>query len=322
MKVDVHAHLYPPRYLEAVERLTAGSSSPWTDAVRRILTNKIAPNARMTEVAQRIEAMDEAGVDVQILSLSIPHAYFDDPAVAVALASLTNDLLAEVKAANPARFRAFAVLPLPHVDASLHELDRALGPLGLDGVTLGANIGGRHVDDPAFAPVYEALDARSALLFLHPMIPPGQEDLADYDLSSSVGFHLDTTAAVLRLVYSGIVRRSPGMHVIVPHLGAFIPYVWDRIESSYRTRPEAQEHIDEPPTAYLRRMYYDSVNFHRPAWDCALATVGAERLMLGSDYPFALGSMTKAVAVIDDLPIDAEAREAIFGGTVMSLLER
>src|SRR5581483_11092240 len=150
VKIDVHAHFYPRAYLDAVARLTEGDTSPWTLGVRRLLAAKIAPERRMVEIDAHIEDMDRAGVDMQALSLSIPHAYFDDESVAVELARIGNETLAEVCAKHPSRFKAFVTLPLPHVDAALKELDRATATLGLHGVTIGANVKGRHLDDEAF----------------------------------------------------------------------------------------------------------------------------------------------------------------------------
>lgn len=320
MKIDVHAHLYPQRYIEEIQSVTAGASDPWSRTVQKIVALKIASDPLMSDVERRLETMDEVGVDQQVLSLSIPHVYVDDPAKAAELAKLTNDLLAEIKADHPDRFRAVAVLPFPHVDEAVKEFARATDDLGLDGVTLGGNINGRPLDDPSFEPVFQAMGEHETLLVLHPMFPPGAEHLADYDLAPAVGFAMDTSAAVLRLIYGGVIERNPGMNVVVPHLGAYIPYVWDRIERSHQTRPEARVNVERPPTYYLSQMYYDSVNFHPPAWDCALRTVGVDHLVLGSDYPFALGGMDRAVETIDGLDLDADQKERIYSGNLLQLL--
>jgi predicted TIM-barrel fold metal-dependent hydrolase len=320
VKIDVHAHFYPKRYLAALLRLTEGDSSPWTLGVRKLLVTKIAPDRRMVEIEAHLEDMDRAGVDLQVLSPTIPHPYFDDQPLAVELAKVSNDALAEVCARYPARFKGFAVLPLPHAEAALAELARAINSLGLHGVVLGANVKGRHLDDESFLPVYREINRRKLTIFLHPMIPPGQEEMADYDLSAAVGFHLDTTLATLRLVYRGVFEENPDLNFIVPHLGAMIPYVWDRINSSYRTRPEAQLHVKRPPAEYLTRLYYDSVNFHPAAWRCALETVGVDRIVYGSDYPLPIGSMERGIALVDALDITPERREMIYSGTAARLL--
>jgi aminocarboxymuconate-semialdehyde decarboxylase len=318
--IDVHAHYYPRAYLDAVSRLTEGDVSSWTMGVRRLLTTKIAPERRMVDIDSHIEDMDRAGVDMQVLSLSIPHAYFDDETVAVELARTANDALAEACTRDPSRFKAFATLPLPHVDAALAELDRATGALGLHGVTLGANVKGRHLDDEAFLPLYQEIARRDLTIFLHPMIPPGQEEMVDWDLSASVGFLVDSTLAVLRLAYRGVFEQHPALKFIVPHLGATLPYIMDRVDSSYRTRPENRVHIPHPPSHYLKRLYYDSVNFHPAAWSCALESFGAEHIVLGSDYPFPIGSMERSIERVEALDITPQQREAIYSGTALTLL--
>ena len=320
MKIDIHSHYYPKSYLETLDRLTQGDTSPWALGVRKMLTAKIVPNHRMTDLDAHLDDMDQAGVDMAALSLSMPHVYFDDEGVAVELAKITNDALADTCARHPDRFKGFAVLPLPHVDAALNELDRAINTLGLHGVTLGANIKGRHLDDENFLPLYREIDHQRLTIFLHPMIPPGQEEMADYDLTAAVGFLLDSTLAIMRLVYRGVFEENRRLNFIAPHLGALLPYIWDRIETSHRNRPEAQTYIKQSPAAYLQRMYYDSANFHQPAWTCALETVGVERIVYGSDYPFSLGSMTRAIDCIEALDITSQQREMIYSGHALQLL--
>jgi aminocarboxymuconate-semialdehyde decarboxylase len=320
MKLDVHSHFYPKAYLERLEQLTAGDSSPWTLGVRKLLSTKIAPDRRMVDIGAHVEDMDRSGVDVQALSLSVPQVYFDDERVAVELARVTNDALAEVCARHPGRFKGFAVLPLPHTEAAIRELERATGQLGLHGVTLGANVKGRHLDDEGFLPLYREINQRRLTIFLHPMIPPGQEEMADYDLSAALGFLMDSSLATLRLVYRGVFEENPDLNFIVPHLGAVILYAWDRINRSYATRPEAQLYIKRPPADYLKRLYYDSVNFHPPAWLCAAETIGYEQIVFGTDYPFPLATIDDAIACIEELPVTPQQREMIYSGTALRLL--
>ncbi len=320
MKIDMHAHFYPKRYLDTLQQLTEGDATPWAQGVRKMLNAKIAPNRRMVDIHAHLEDMDRAGVDMEVLSLSMPHVYFDDLDTAVELAKITNNEIAEICAQHPTRFKGFAVLPLPHMDATLAELDRAMNTLGLHGVTLGANIKGRHLDEEAFLPLYQELDHQRTALFLHPMIPPAVEEMADYNMSAAVGFLVDSTLATLRLAYRGVFEENPHLNCIVPHLGAVLPYAWDRIETSYHSRPEAQTYIAKPPTDYLSRLYYDSANFHLPAWHCMMETVGVEQIVLGSDYPFALGSKERAIECIEALDITPAQRELIYCGNAQQLL--
>lgn len=319
MIVDVHAHYYPPAYLRELGGAWAGGSAR-DQANRRLVETKIAPDPRMSDVDVRLEAMDRLGVDQQALSVSLPQVYFEDRALAVGLAQVVNDSQAELCRRHPDRFKGFASVPLPHAAAAVDELRRAIEHLGLHGLVLGTNVLGRFLDDPEFAPLLEEANRLRLAVFLHPMMPPGVEQMLEYDLAAVVGYLVDTELCVLRLAYSGALERWPELKIIVPHLGAFLPYNWNRLEMSFAWRPETHTHIDRPPTEFLKQLYYDTVNFHLPALRCACDTVGARQIVLGSDYPFGLGSMERPLALIRELGLPAEIEAGILGETAGRLL--
>ncbi|MDP2935029.1 MAG: amidohydrolase family protein [Dehalococcoidia bacterium] len=319
MKIDVHAHYYPLDYLEEIERL-ADRSNLRDQAWLGINERKVKTTPAMWSVDQRLAEMDAAGVDMQALSLSIPNVFFEDRAVAVALAQSTNEALADICRKHPRRFKALASLPLPHVDDAIVEMRRAVEHLGMHGLVLGSNINTRPLDSPEFMPLYEEADRLGLAIFIHPMIPMGIESLGVYDLAAGAGFLLDTTVAAARLAYSGVLERCRNLKVIIPHLGGVIPYIIKRLDNSYRTRPECRLVISNPPSHYLTRLYMDVVSFHQPALRCALDTVGAGQLLLGSDYPFALGSMEQAVASVKELGLPAEDEERVFSGNALGIL--
>ena len=320
MRIDVHGHYFPPAYLDVFERAYANPANDRELGVKKILDNKIRPTRTMYEIDLRLADMDRAGVDVQVLSVSIPFTYHADRAIAVAMAQAVNDGTAEACRKHPTRFKGFASLPLPHVDAALDELARAIDTLGLHGVVLGGNILQEPLDKAAFAPVFDEINRRNLALFIHPTVPCGIEAMQDYDLAAAVGYLLDTCLAALRLVYSGTCERCPNLQPILCHAGGYLPFQWDRLDTSYHTRPEARQRISRPPTEYLKRFFYDNANFHLPGLRCALETVGARRFMLGSDYPFAVGDLDKAVEIIEALGLSAADREAIESGNALSVL--
>jgi len=315
--VDVHSHFYPRDYLTLLRRIVENDGSVWGSAVQRLLATRLTVNPRMVDIGAHLDDMDRAGVEVQVLSLSIPHVYFDDEADAVEAARIVNDTLADLCARHPTRFKGLAVLPLPHFGAALKELDRAIDTLGLHGVTLGGNVKGRPLDDERFLPLYQEINRRRLTIHLHPMIPPGQEEMGDYGLAPALGYLIDTALATLRLVYRGVFEENPDLKFIVPHLGTFLVSAWDRIQSP---RPDGTGHIDQPLSVYLRRLYYDSVNLHAPTWDCALKTIDLGHVVFGSDYPFvAEGSTERGIALINGLDITGAQREQIFHGTADTL---
>lgn len=185
-------------------------------------------------------------------------------------------------------------------------------------MTLGGNIHGRHLDDESFLPLYRAINRQRLAVLLHPMIPPGQEEMGEFGLAPALGYLLDTALGILRLAFHGVLEENPDIRFIAPHLGTFLVSAWDRIGSP---RPEAAGYMKEPLHVHLRRLYYDSVNLHRPTWDCALQTIDASHVVFGSDYPFtAQGSTERGIALINGLGITDDQREAIFHGTADSLL--
>ena len=320
MRVDVHAHYFAPPYLAVVERAYAQPLTPREVGVRKIIDGKVRPNPAMYELDERLALMDRAGVDLQVLSVSIPMTYHPDRATAVAMAQASNDGCADACRQHPTHFKAFASLPLPHADAALAELKRAIDVLGLHGVMFGTNVLLEPLDSPALAPIWDEINRRNLAVFIHPTLPCGVEAMQDYDLAAAVGYVMDSCLAALRLVYSGTCERCPNVRPILCHAGGYLPYQWDRLDASYHTRPETRERIPQPPTQYLKRFYYDNANFHVPALRCALETVGASQLMLGSDYPFGLGDVERMISSFEALNLPADDRARVESGNALGVL--
>lgn len=318
MNIDVHCHYYPPKYLEEVLKIGAGSSHPWDKGWYDQIAGKSSP--KLWAVEERIEEMDRAGVDIQALSTVTPNVYFDDAGVSLGLAQIVNDSLAELCGRFPKRFRAFASLPMGHPKEALEEMQRAVGKLGLHGLIIGDNVRGRTLDDPDFLPVFEEAARLGLPVFLHPMTPPGAEYLAEYDLVSIVGFMFDNTQAAARLAFGGVMERCPGLKVIVPHLGGAFPYLIGRMDQDHRLRPQCRTQISELPSKYLKAMYIDCLSFHGPSLRCAYETMGISHIVFGSDYPFALGGMEIIGQTVKDMCLPPAEEEAIFGGNAARLM--
>jgi len=275
MRIDVHAHLWSESYLEQL----AGIGVP-TQAQRGL-----GAGSTDDELAARFAQMDSAGVDLQILSVTPVSPHVADEAAAISAARAGNDEYASVVAKHPERFRAFAALPLPHIDASVKELTRALDDLGMVGAAVTTSVLGRGLDDPAFEPVFEELNRRGSVLYVHPAgAGAGSDLIAGHNLTWSIGAPIEDTVAIMHLILAGIPSRYPNMKIIASHLGGALPMLLNRTDHQV---PWEAPGTPELPSVAARRMWFDTVGHdHAPALRAAVDTFGADRLVLGTDFPY------------------------------------
>ena len=324
MRYDVHTHHYPGAYFELIER-SGGDFSFGTDpSGQRIIRYRgsrfFGVTAPMTDPALRLTDMDRAGIDVAILSLSTPNVFFAEGAAQVPVARMVNDHYAALIAAHRDRFKGFASIPMDDPDAALGELHRAIDDLKLNGVILLSNIRGRALDDPAYRPFFEEADRMRLCILLHPMLPASADAFRDFVLGPLVGFPFDTTLAVARMCFSGMLRELPNIRWIVAHAGGAIPYLAERLDNGYRDFAEDRAHIDDLPSTYLKRLTYDTVTFSPHVLRLLRDWVGADHMAMGSDYPHKLGDIIRAVTTIDALDVSGAERERIFSGTARAIL--
>ena len=324
MKLDLHTHYYPPAYFERIERSGGDFSFGASPTGQRIIRYKGARffgvTAPMTDVGKRLEDMDRVGIDVEVLSLSTPNVFFAEGRAQTDVARMVNDAYADLIAKRPGRFLGFASIPMDDPDGALRELARALDELRLQGVVLLSNIRGRALADPAYRPFFAECDRRKACVFVHPMIPAAAEPFGEYVLGPIVGFPFDTTLAVARLCYAGVFKQLPNIRWLVAHAGGAIPYLLERLDSGWRDFAECRANIDEPPSTYLKRLYYDTVTFSPSNLRLLRDVVGTDHMAMGSDYPHLLGSIDKAISSIEGLDWDAREKERVFSGTALALL--
>ena len=320
--IDVHNHYLPDRYLEAIRRGPSNIRFAEDEHGNPVLRspgdyNVVVRGHRDPEV--RLAALAAAGVDRQLLSFTAPGTSVETPARAVALARLVNDALVEVVAAYPDRFRALATLPLSTPAAAVEELERAT-EAGLSGAMLFSNAGGVPLADARFEALYAYADRHGLLLMIHPTYPLGVEALREFMLMPLVGFPADTTLAAAHLVFAGIPERYSRIRWILAHLGGTIPYVAERLDRGFEAFPACRRQISRPPSEYLRRFYYDTVNFDPACLRLALRFAGPGRLLAGSDYPHMIGSLERMLASLRSLDLTADQQEAILGGNAAGLL--
>lgn len=323
--VDFHNHYYPPEYLDALGPSGSCLVIKHDQAGNPVVHYPGDYNVMVRghrDIAYRQGVLDEQQVDTQVISLTTPGTHVETPQVAARLAAITNDAFAKVTSERRGRFIALATLPLCDPAASVAEFRRAVETLHMPGAMVFSNVNGIGLDDERFWPVYEAANDRQAVMMIHPTYPVGVEAMREYWLMPLNGFLFDTTLAASKLVFSGVVKRFPRIKWVLGHLGGTIPYLAERLDRGWRAFKECRTHIDEPPTAYLKRhFWYDTVNFAQGPLKLAIEFAGAERILAGSDYPHMIGSIPLMKEAIMALPVSDADKAGILGGNATRVLQ-
>src|SRR5215470_14659953 len=303
--VDVHAHCAVP---EAMARLGLPLD---TSALL------------MSNVADRIRAMDEQGIDVEALSINA-YWYGADRDVARDLIRIQNEKLAEVCAANADRFVAFASVALQHADLAAEQLEHAVKTYGLRGAAIGGSVHGQELADPKFHPFWAKVEQLGVLVFIHPQVTGAPSELGhrfkgNGGLDNAIGNPLETTIALSHMIFEGTLDRFPGLKICAAHGGGYLPSYAARSDAICTTFPQRAKQPARKPTEYLRRLYYDSIVFTSEALRHLVAETGSSQIVMGTDYPFPWTSTS--VDHILDAPgfTDAE-RAAMLGETAAKLL--
>lgn len=323
-KFDLHTHYYPPVYFDKIRELPSEFSFGQSPSGQTIITYRGARffgvTPPMTDVNKRLEDMDRVGIDVEVVSLSTPNVFFADASHQPEIARMVNDAYAELCAQHPARFKGFASIPMDDPDAALPELHRAIDELKMNGVILLSNIAGKPLTSTQYRPFFAEANRMKLCILLHPMLPANTDPFREYVLGPIVGFMFDTTLAVARMCYDGMFKDFPDIRWICGHLGGAVPYLMERMDNGYRDFVECRVKIDELPSVYLKRLYYDTVNFNPHMLTMVRNMIGADHMVMGSDYPHLLGSIDRAVSSIENLDVAEEEKQKIFEGTALSIL--
>jgi predicted TIM-barrel fold metal-dependent hydrolase len=289
-RIDVHAHYLPDLYREAA--IAAGHEQP--DGF---------PYLPPWTATDHLTLMDRLGIGTSILSISSPGVHFGDDSDARDLARAVNDEGHRVVTEHPGRFGLFASLPMPDVDGAIAEIRYCYEVLDVDGVALLTNVGGTYLGDEILEPVFDELDRRHARVFLHPTSPACWEHTALGRPRPMIEFLFDTTRAVVNLVLNGTISRHPGLELIVPHAGATLPVIADRVAAFSRILVDPNSGVDV--MADLARLHYDLAGYPVPRQlDAILALTTFEHLHYGSDWPFTPDVVAEAgaaaLADVDD----------------------
>jgi len=321
--VDVHTHMLNEAYLGLLRKHGGGYKVRKVVGGQTGIVKDGAPFMTlmpgMFDYELRIEAMDAAGVDIAIVTLTSPNVYWGPARASLEAARLVNDDMAARHRQYPERIRFMCSLPWQHPKLALAELRRACDELGAVGVMVLANIDGASLTDNKFSSVWKEIDRRGLPVLVHPSAPPGtaELDVMRYNLIASVGFMFDTSLAVARMIFDGFFDRYPDLKLIAAHGGGALPYIAGRLDICFANMPACRERISSPPSSYLKKIYYDSVVFQQDSLDLALKVGGDANVLYGSDYPHNIGDMRGCLGRVEALP--PAQRDAVRGGNAMRI---
>jgi aminocarboxymuconate-semialdehyde decarboxylase len=331
MIVDVHAHCVPTGFREWLRQR---GSSVGADVVESASGTAVRfPNgaetgtqfgwSELTDTETRISAMDVAGVDVQVLSGWIDLVGYEiDGRNAMEYAKAHNLALVEEQARHPQRFRSLGTVPLQEPARAVEVLTHAMTELGMAGVQLATTVRGRYLDEiEGLDAFWEAAEELGAFVLLHPLHPLGTIDLHRYFLENSVGRPAETSIAVAGLIMSGVLERFPRLALCAVHGAGFVPFQLGRLDRSFYQVPRlAQQRLAQPPSASFANLYADSIVHDPDALTFLVKRMGADRVLLGTDYPFPMGD-GDPVALIRSAPgLADDAIESILGGNAERII--
>src|SRR3990172_6975557 len=312
--VDVHAHVTPQRFQRAVLAGTdwfgLGPDVGELDNLR----NRWPPT-------RRIEAMDELGVDVQLVSPTDSfYQYRREPEVTERIARACNDEVAEMVRAHPERFLGLGTLPMQDVERSNREVERGMGELGLRGFMIDDHVNNLTYDHPVFESFWATVERWRAFTLVHQGRPPSVTyRIEDYFLPNSIGNLVDRTITFAALVYSGVMDRHPGLTICLGHAGGYVPYALDRLDKGWQAWPDLRGQSRDRPSAYASRFYYDTVTYTDRNLRFLVDTVGVDRVLFATDWPAPMVVDEPVRRIEATAVLAAEEREAILRGNAAQL---
>jgi aminocarboxymuconate-semialdehyde decarboxylase len=260
----------------------------------------------------RLADMARTGIDTQAVSSFVGTFLYEIPAeVNIEFSKIQNEEFARLKRDHPGKFAPLAAVPLQDGEAAAAELERAVKTLGLHGVATSTSLHDRNLDDPGLEPFYAKLNELQVPWFIHPSFAPIAQRAPKYYLTNLVGNPLETTIAISCLIFGGVMERYPNIRCWTAHAGGTVPYQFGRLDHGHHWRPEPKVNVQKPPSSYLTAFLFDIIAHSEPALDYLVQTFGAERVYLGTDYPFDMG-VPDPLAVVDNIQTtDAAGKERI-----------
>ena len=324
--IDVHAHYFPQAYLDVLAEEGPRFQVEYRAAAEGFYIKTDARFQgplpyRAVDLEKRIADMDAQGTAVQAMSLTGPMAHWGDAEVSHKLARAWNDAASGAHLQYPTRLFGLLTLPMLFPDRAIDELNRASKLPGLRGVYMGTNINHRDLDDPLFEPIFDRIEALDLPIFLHPLQVVGGPRTAAFSLTSILGFPFDTAIAACHLIFGGVLDRHPKLRFTLPHGGAVLLILMGRIDHGSTVRPEIEKlRLPRPPSKYLDRFTYDTIVHSKSVMEFVIGEVGADRIMIGSDYCLDMG-YEQPVHFLDQVNLTSAQRKLIQGDNAARILK-
>ena len=326
--IDIHAHVTPQCFWRATRdggnwhTLTREQDSRGREVlISGDQRGQLPPKASWTP-EQRLADMDSLGVDIHVLS---PYAGFYnynlDTKIAIATSRDSNDEISQMAKSWPDRFAGLATLPMQDVPAAIAELERVMVQLGFKGAMINDHINGRSLDQPEFMPFWKAAEQMGAMILFH----QGGDTIVSsrikrYHLPNSIGNLAERAITFATLVMGGVMDACPDLKICLSHGGGYTCQGIGRLDRGWETRPEARAHTSQPPSAYLRRFYYDCIVYTEPALRYLIDTVGVDRVVFGTDWPYDMDFDWPVSWILSLESITQEEKEAILWKNLEGLL--
>jgi predicted TIM-barrel fold metal-dependent hydrolase len=322
--VDIHGHLTVPEADELVRGEPGFAAelafeqechSPASLSVNRDQLARVIP--LLNDVSHRLADLDSMRIDAQVVGPMPMHHYWAAPSLATRLARVTNEAVAAHCAKGDGRLTGLGTVPLQHPTLAVSELSYAVSSLGLRGVSVSTVVEGRELADPEHEPFWEAAESLGVVVLIHPWGCGLGSRLAAHYLGNTVGNPAETTVALSHIIFSGLLDRHPDLRLVAVHGGGYLPYYLGRSDHAWQVRPDAHS-CASPPSSYIRKIWFDSLVYTPSALRHLVEAAGADRVMLGTDYPFDMG-VTDPVDRLDLAGFDPADRDAIAGLNAASL---